>query len=279
VAGADGVALLDPDHVVDQGLVEQFRPDSGAQAGNHPPRRLGTERDRADAVDGHDPHPPVPLPEEPGTAHQRAGRAGADEQHVQLRELPGDRRPGGAEVRLPGVAVGVLVEPDESVVGLEQLADPVQPGTEETGDRVGLDDRVDLRAQRLHQPLRGQVAPRVGHTHEVVAAARRDHAQGDAQVARGGFDQYRSRAQQPVTLGGLDHRGRGLQLDRAGEVEALALEEQRAPECRPEIDIEVFLVVFLGSGDDRHGSAPLGCRERSAVAAFEPGRRCLLVTH
>src|SRR4029079_15342774 len=57
-----------------------------------------------------------------------------------------------------------------------------------------------------------------------------------------------------------------LQLDRAREVEALALEEQGTREHRSKIDVEVLLVVFLGSGDNRH-ARPLNFRERCRTMA------------
>ena len=99
--------------------------------------RRATEGHRADGVHGDDPHRPVPLPEEAGAAHQGPGGAGADEQHVQFRELPGDRRRRRAVVRLPVARVGVLVQPDVPVVGGAQRADVVDPRTEEAADGSG----------------------------------------------------------------------------------------------------------------------------------------------
>jgi hypothetical protein len=51
---------------------------------------------------------------------------------------------------------------------------------------------------------------------------------GDAEVARRGLDQHGVRRQDAVPLRGLRPSRGGLELDRAGEVEALALEVQRA---------------------------------------------------
>jgi hypothetical protein len=49
-----------------------------------------------------------------------------------------------------------------------------------------------------------------------------------------------------VSLGRFHHLGCGFELDRAGEVEALALEEQRLPEHRLKIHVELLLVETRG---------------------------------
>ena len=252
MAGADGVRLLDPYHLVHVGLVEQRRTDARAQAGDHPAARRTTEGHRADDVHRDDPHRPVPLPEIARAAHQGPGGAGPDEQHVQPRELASDRRRCRAVVRLPVARIGVLVEPHVPVVGGAQRADVVDPRAEEAAGGIRLGDDVHLAAQRLHQQPGRQVAAGVSHAQEPVALARRDHAQRHAQVPGRGLDQDRPRRQDSVPVSGLHHLGRGLQLDRAGEVEALTLQEQRVPEDRPKVDVEVVLVESLGNGYDRH---------------------------
>ena len=97
VADPDGVRLLDVHHVVDDRTRRAAAagppcPGRGSSGG----RRRTTERDRADRVDGDDPHLGVPLAEVAGAAHQGARRAGPDEQHIEVRELAGDA---GAVVR------------------------------------------------------------------------------------------------------------------------------------------------------------------------------------
>jgi hypothetical protein len=132
---------------------------------------------------------------------------------------------------------------------------------------------MHLAAQRLHHEPGRQVAAGVGHAQEPVALARREHAQGHAQIAGRGLDQDRLRRQELVPLGRLHHLGGGLQLDRAGEVEALTLEEERLPEDRPEVDVEVVFVECLGDGDDRHdGLLTRGTTLRMTVA-LAIGRR------
>jgi hypothetical protein len=152
----------------------------------------------------------------------------------------------------PVTGVGVLVEPHVPVVGGAQPTEVPEPGAEEAALGIRFGDDMHLASQRLHQEPGRQVAAGVGHAQEPVALARRDHAQRHAQIAGRGLDQDRRRRQAPVPLGGLHHLCRGLQLDRAGEVEALTLEEEWPPEDRPEVDVEVVLVESLGDGDDRH---------------------------
>src|SRR4029453_5926663 len=74
----------------------------------------------------------------------------------------------------------------------------------------------------------------------------------DTQIARRGLPQNRPRRQDSVPLGRLHHLGRGLQLDRPGEVEALTLQKQRLPERRLKIDVELLLVETLGRRDNSH---------------------------
>ncbi len=192
------------------------------------------------------------LAEVAGAAHQGAGGAGADEQHVELGELAGDRRGGAPVVRLPVVRVAVLVEPHVPVVGGAQRADVVEPRAEEPADRVRLGDDVHLGAERLHQPPGGQVAAGVGDAQEPVALAGRDHAQRDAEVPGRGLDQDRTRGQDAVSLGGLHHLGGGLELDRAGEVEPFAFQVERAPEDRAQVDVELFVVELVRTRNDGH---------------------------
>jgi hypothetical protein len=274
MAGADGVRLLDADRLVHIGRVEQRRMDAHAQARDHPATRLPAKGHRPDAVDRHDLDRPAPLPEVAGAAHQGPGGAGPDEQHVQLRELAGDGRCRRAVVGHPVARIGVLVEPHVPVVGGAQLTEVVEPRPEEAAPGVRLGDDMHLAAQRLHEQPGRQVAAGVGHAQEPVALAGRDHAQGDAQVAGRGLDQDRLRRQAPVPLGAGHHLGRRLQLDRAGEVEALALQEERLPEDRPEVDVEVVLVEGLGDGDDRHRGPLNGGATLRMTAALAAGRRC-----
>ena len=252
VAGADGVGLLDVDHLVDEGRVEQRRAHVHAQARDHPPGCGGPEADRTDGVDRDDPHRRPPLLEPAGAAHQRPGGTGSDEQDVQVRELPGDRRRRGAVVRLPGVGIGVLVDPDVPVVVGAQLLDEVHSRTEQTAYRIRLGDDVHLGAQCLHQQPGRQVAPRVGHAEESVAAARGNHAQRHAEIPRRGLHQECTLPQQALPLCGLHHRGRGLQLDGAGEVETFALQEKGTIENRPKVDVQPVLVEFVRAGNYRH---------------------------
>lgn len=196
------------------------------------------------------------LAEPPGAAHQGSGGAGPDEQDVQFRELPVDRRRGLAVVRLPVVLVLVLVEPHVAGVGGTPSPHVVHPRTEEAAGRVGhLGDHVHLGAERLHQQPGLQVAAGVGHAQEPVALARRDHAQRDTEVARRGLDDDRPRPQPALAFGGRHHPARGLELDRPGEVEPFDLEEQRVPDDRPEVDEQVVLVELVGQGDDGHDEA------------------------
>jgi hypothetical protein len=63
---------------------------------------------------------------------------------------------------------------------------------------------------------------------------------------------------------GLDHLGGGLELDRAGEVEALALEVQRGVDDRPQVHVQVILVEGLRDGDDGHNGLLRGCSDGAA---------------
>ncbi len=56
-----------------------------------------------------------------------------------------------------------------------------------------------------------------------------------------------------VAFGGLDHRGGGLEFDRAGEVEAFDLEVEVGAEAGLEVHEQALGVEVLGTGDDRHG--------------------------
>src|SRR4028118_1968290 len=56
VAGPEGVRLLDEDHLVDEGLIEQFRADAATQAGDHPSGGRAAERHRADGAGSAAPH-------------------------------------------------------------------------------------------------------------------------------------------------------------------------------------------------------------------------------
>ena len=194
-----------------------------------------------------------------GRCHSRKKRAqpikrpagpGPDEQHVELRELAGDRRRRAAVVRLPVLRIGVLIQPDVAVIGSAQRPDVVDPRTEQAADRIRLGDDMDLAAERLHQAPGRQVAPGVSDAQEPVALVRRDHAQRNAQIPRRGLHQDRPGRQDAIPLGSLDHLARGLQLDRPGEVEALTLEEQRVPERWLKIDVQLLLVETLGRRND-----------------------------
>lgn len=164
---------------------------------------------------------------------------GPDEQHVQVREAPRDLRRRGPVVRAPVALVAVLVEPHVPLVRGAQRPHVSEPGAQVPVVQVRLPDHVHPGAERLHQPDRRQVAPRVGHAQEPVAPARGDHAQGHPQVPRRRLDQDRPRPQGAVALGGVHHLAGRLQLDRPGEVEALALQVQRKLQRRPQVDVEV----------------------------------------
>jgi hypothetical protein len=53
-------------------------------------------------------------------------------------------------------------------------------------------------------------------------------------------------------LGGLDHLAGGLELDRTGEVEAFALQEEGNVEHGAEIDVQVLNVEVLRRADNGH---------------------------
>ena len=207
----------------------------------------------------------VPLPEVARAAHQGPGGARSDKQHVKLRELAGYGGRRGAVVCPPVARVGVLVEPDVAVVGGAQGTDVIKPRAEEAARGIRLGDDVHLGAQRLHQQPGRQVAAGVGHAHEPVALARRDDAQRHPQVPRRGLDQDRPRRQRPVPVGGLHHLSRGLQLDRAREVKALTLQEQRTPEDRTKVYVEIVLVEGLRNGYNRHDDPSSSVPERSGA--------------
>ena len=122
------------DDLVDVGLIEHRRADTRAEPGDHPASRRATKGHRAHAVHCHDPDRPVPLAEVAGAAHQGPAGPGADEQHVELRELAGDRRSRAAVVRLPVLRIGVLIQPHVAVVGRTQRTDIVDPRAEEAAD-------------------------------------------------------------------------------------------------------------------------------------------------
>ena len=82
----------------------------------------------------------MPLPEEASTTHQRAAGSGPDEQHIELRELPSDRRCRAAVVRPPVLWIGVLIQPDVAVIGGAQRLDVVDPRTEQAADRIRFGD-------------------------------------------------------------------------------------------------------------------------------------------
>ncbi len=266
VAGADGVRLLHPDHLVHVGLVEQRRPHAHAQARDHPPAGRAAEGDRTHAVHGDDPHRPVPVAEVARAAHQGPGGARADEQHVQAREVAGYLRRRRAEVRSPVARVGVLAEPHVPVVGGAQRTDVLQSRAQETAVGVQVGHDVHMTAQGLHQQFRRQIAPGVRHAQEPVTLARRDHAEGDAEVAGRGLDEDGVRCQVPVPLGTFHHLVRGLQLDGSREVEALALEIEAVSEYRLQVDEEASFVEGVGSGDHGHGRPPVTRAEDNGLS-------------
>src|SRR5690606_10298699 len=110
-------------------------------------------------------------------------------------------------------------------------------------------------------------AGRVGGAQEAVALAGREHAERHAEVPGRRLDDDRPREQHAVPLGAVHHLGRGLQLDRACEVETLALQEEALPHDRPEVDVERILGEAVRMGDDRHGGLLTAC------PADQPDRR------
>src|SRR5690606_33971283 len=94
----------------------------------------------------------------------------------------------------------------------------------------------------------------VDHADEAVALGRGDHAERDTEIPGRRLHQRRALGERTAALGRLDHARGGLELDRTGEIEALALEVQRVSVQRPQIDVEIFGVEFVRSRYDRHDS-------------------------
>jgi len=132
-----------------------------------------------------------------------------------------------------------LKKSDLQKIGFVDVFDGVDLFAKNRGDRIdadgptvkSLDDRAQQLAVDFIEPLLVDVHPLRVHDAELDV--------GEPQLLR-------------APLGRLHHLGGGFQLDRAGEVEALALEEQRLPKHRLKIDVELLLVETLGRRNDWH---------------------------
>ena len=153
-------------------------------------------------------------------AHQRAARAEAGDEHVDLGAVAQDLGTGALVVRerVRGIAV---LEQERVAVGFVGV------------DLLGHADRAvaallarrqrDLGAEDLEQlaPLDRHV---LGHDHaQLVAAQLRDEREPDAGVARRRFEDRRARLQRAVALGELDHLERDAVLRRTAGVLAFEL--------------------------------------------------------
>ena len=156
-------------------------------------------------------------------AGDRAAGADAGDEVVDpaVERLP-DLGPGRAAVRLGIGGVGELVG---------------QPGVGLAGERLGGGDRLvhpaerlgdlHLRAVEAQQALALAAHALREREHEVVAAGGAHERERDPGVAAGGLDDRRAaRLDDPLGLGGLDHRDADPVLDRSARVEHLELGEQ-----------------------------------------------------
>ncbi len=207
-------------------------------------------------------HRPEVLPDafrEIGAARaagvHRALRIGADDLHVrcdagEVAGHAGDRAAGadaGHEVRHPPGRLAPDLGPRGELMGQRVGRVGVLVGPERAGDlagealgggvvRIGV---LGRHRHRAHHDLGAVGAQQrhllrrdlVGHDeHAPVAALGGDDGEPHAGVARRRFDDRAPRQEQPVALGGVDHRDGGAVLRRAAGVGRLQLERDR---CRP----------------------------------------------
>ena len=199
-------------------------------------------------------------------AGDRAAGADAADEHVDLavQRLP-DLGAGRAAVGLGVGGVGELVGQED--VGARRhrarRVDRLVHPAERLGD-------LHARAVEAQQPLAlAAHALRQGE-HEVVALRRADERERDPGVARRRLDDRRAaRLDQPVGLGGLDHRDADAVLDAAAGVERLELAEQAHARRRHPRELEhrgAPDIVGNADRDSRHAPT-VPARQRTARSA------------